>query len=94
MTSRTNRPSHAIEGDNSPAVTLARPGRVSTLWNLTFNKHQVSCVIYRGATGMQMRLESAAGVILSEPFDMEPRAFARTRALRESLMRRGWQETR
>jgi hypothetical protein len=75
-------------------VTPARHERVSTLWNLTFNRHQVSCVIYRSATGMQMRLESAAGVILSEPFDMEPRAFARTRALRESLKRRGWRESR
>lgn len=74
-------------------MTPARHGRVSTLWNLTFNKRQVSCVIYRGATGLQMRLESAAGVILSEPFDMEPRALARTRTLRESLKRRGWRET-
>jgi hypothetical protein len=59
---------------------------------MTFNRHQVSCAIYRGATGMEMRLESAAGVILSEPFDMEPRAFARTRALRQSLKRRGWRD--
>ena len=31
---------------------------------------------------------------LSEPFDMHPRAFARTKALRESLKRRGWREQR
>jgi len=41
---------------------------------------------------MELRLESAGGVILTEPFDMQPRAFARTKALRESLMRRGWLE--
>jgi hypothetical protein len=42
--------------------------------------------------GMELRLESAAGVILTEPFDMQPRAFARMKALRESLKRRGWLE--
>jgi hypothetical protein len=41
---------------------------------------------------MQLRLESAAGIIVSEPFDMQPRALARSRALRASLKRRGWQE--
>jgi len=73
-------------------VTPARERRVSTLWNLTFKKHHVSCAIYRGANGMELRLEAPGGVILSEPFDMEPRALARTRALRASLKRRGWRE--
>ena len=41
---------------------------------------------------MELRLESPAGVILVERFDMEPRALARTKALRESLKRRGWRE--
>jgi len=27
-----------------------------------------------------------------EPFEMEPRALARTKALRDSLKRRGWRE--
>jgi hypothetical protein len=49
-------------------------------------------VVYQSAEGMQLRLESATGVIMSEPFEMQPRAFARTRALRESLKRRGWRE--
>jgi hypothetical protein len=31
-------------------------------------------------------------VIVSERFDMQPRAFARTQALRDSLKRRGWQD--
>jgi len=45
------------------------------------------------STGMELRVESTAGIILTEPFDMQPRAFARTKALRESLKRRGWKET-
>jgi hypothetical protein len=73
-------------------VTIPRDGRVTTLWNLMFHEARVSCVVYRGAQGMELRLESAAGVIMTEPFDMQPRAFARTKALRESLMRRGWLE--
>ena len=73
-------------------MTLASVGHVSTLWNLTFNEQQISCVVYRGVNGLELRLESLTAIILSEPFDMEPRALARTRALRESLKRRGWQE--
>jgi len=56
------------------------------------NDHRVSCVVYHGADGMELRLQSAGGVIFTEPFDMQPRALARTRALRESLKRRGWQD--
>ena len=73
-------------------MTVAPDGRISTLWNLTFNDQHLRCVIYRCAKGMELRLESPAGVILVEPFDMEPRTLARTRALRESLKRRGWEE--
>ena len=73
-------------------MTTRREGRVSTLWNLMFNGNQVSCVVYQGTNGMELRVESPAGIILSEPFDMQPRALARTRALRESLKRRGWSE--
>ncbi len=73
-------------------MTLAPDDHVSTLWHLTFNQQQLRCVVYRGADGMELRLESSAGVILTEPFDMDPRTLARTRALRESLKRRGWQE--
>ena len=81
-------------GDNSLAVTISRAGRLATLWHLTWESNRVSCVVYQDAEGMQLRLESPAGVIMSEPFDMQPRAFARTRALRESLKRRGWREIR
>ena len=65
---------------------------MTTLWNLIFHEARVSCVVYHGDQGMELRLESAEGVILTEPFNMQPRAFARTKALRESLMRRGWIE--
>ena len=70
----------------------ASDGHISTLWNLTFNKQRLKCAVYRAANGMELRLESATGVILKEPFEMEPRALARTKALRESLKRRGWLE--
>jgi hypothetical protein len=73
-------------------VTLTSVGHISTLWNLTFNNQHLRCVVYRDGDGLELRLESPAGVILSEPFEMEPRALARTRALRESLKRRGWEE--
>jgi hypothetical protein len=73
-------------------VTLAPDTHVSTLWNLTFKEQRVRCVVYRRANGMELCLESPAGVILREPFEMAPRALARMRALRESLKRRGWLE--
>lgn len=73
-------------------MTLTSVGHISTLWNLTFNDQHLRCVVYRDVDGLELRLESPAGVILSEPFEMEPRALARTRALRESLKRRGWEE--
>ena len=73
-------------------MPIPRDGRISTLWNLIFNENRVRCVVYHGANGMELRLESAAGTILTEPFDMQPRSLARTRALRESLKRRGWKE--
>jgi hypothetical protein len=73
-------------------MTIPRDGRVTTLWNLNFREARVRCVVYHGVKGMELRLESADGTIFTEPFDMQPRAFARTKALRESLKRRGWKE--
>lgn len=82
-------------------MTTPRAKR-TTLWHLTWSDpatavngaagERVSCVVYHGATGMELRIESETRVILAEPFDMQPRAMARTRALRESLKRRGWKE--
>jgi hypothetical protein len=74
-------------------MTTPREGRVATLWDLMFNEDRVSCAVYHGTHGMELRVESQGGIILSEPFDMQPRALARTRALRESLIRRGWRES-
>jgi hypothetical protein len=73
-------------------VTVVPDAHVSTLWNLVFDKQRVRCVVYRGVNGMELRVESPTGVILREPFEMEPRALARTRALKESLKRRGWRD--
>jgi hypothetical protein len=73
-------------------MTIPREGRVTPLWHLAFDDSRVSCVVYHGAGGMELRLESGTGTILTMPFDMQPRALARTRALRESLKRRGWQD--
>ena len=73
-------------------MTVPREGRIATLWHLTWDDVRVSCVVYQSANGMQLRLESPTAIIMSEPFEMQPRAFARTRALRDSLKRRGWKE--
>jgi hypothetical protein len=82
-------------------MSTPRQGRLATLWNMTWSDPGaptptattvVSCVVYQGANGMELRLESETGTILSEPFDMQPRSLSRTRALRESLKRRGWKE--
>ncbi len=73
-------------------MTIPREGRVATLWNLILHDDRVSCVVYQGVRGMELRLESATAVILTEPFEMQPRALARMKALRESLKRHGWKE--
>jgi hypothetical protein len=66
---------------------------VATLWQLALNGDCLSCTIYRNDNGFQLRLESASSIIFSEPFELQPRTFARTQALRASLKRRGWQES-
>jgi hypothetical protein len=66
---------------------------IATLWQLALNDDRLFCTIYRHDNGFQLRLESATAVILTEPCDLQPRTFARTRALRASLKRRGWKES-
>ena len=78
--------------NNGRAVTIPRKGYIATLWHLSWNDDRVSCVVYQSENGMQLRIESPTGLITSEPFDMQPRAFARTKALRDSLKRRGWRD--
>lgn len=65
---------------------------IATLWQLALNDDRLFCTIYRHENGFQLRLESATTVILTEPCDLQPRTFARTRALRASLKRRGWRD--
>jgi len=66
--------------------------QVATLWQLAWDDDRLSCCVYRHRTGFQLRLESSSAVIVSEPFDLQPRALARTQALRNALKRRGWRE--
>lgn len=65
---------------------------VATLWQLAWNDDRIFCTVYRCNDGLQLRVESATTVIVSEPFELQPRTLARTQALRASLKRRGWQE--
>lgn len=65
---------------------------VATLWRLIWKDDRLSCAVYRSDAGLQLRLESPTTVILSEPFDLQPRTVARTQALRKSLKRRGWRD--
>ena len=69
------------------------PRPVATLWQLAWNRDRIKCVIYRDGRGLELRVESQNAVILTEPFDLQPRMLARTQALRDSLKRRGWQES-
>ena len=66
--------------------------RIATLWQLRLATDRVSCKIYRNDEGLQLRVETGKTVILTEPFDLQPRMLARTEALRASLKRRGWHE--
>ena len=68
----------------------ARP--VATLWQLALKDDRLFCTVYRCSDGLQLRVESPTTVIVSEPFELQPRTLARSQALRASLKRRGWQE--
>jgi hypothetical protein len=72
------------------SVGEVRP--LATLWNLAWNNDRLRCAIYRTEAGLQLRVESAGAVVISERFDLQPRALARAQALRDSLKRRGWQD--
>jgi hypothetical protein len=71
---------------------LPTTDRVATLWRLEWNDERLLCAVYRGAGGLQLCVESPTGIITSEHFALRPRAVARVRALRDSLLRRGWRE--
>jgi hypothetical protein len=63
---------------------------VATLWQMGLNGARVRCTVHRDANGLQIRVESPTSVIVSEPFELQPRTFARSQALRDALRRRGW----
>ena len=64
---------------------------VATLWQLAWNEDQLSCAIYRGERGLELRLETGGKTVLAEPFELGPRMISRSEALKRSLKRRGWQ---
>ena len=43
-------------------------------------------------TGFELSVESPTAVVITERFDLQPRALARAHALRDALTRRGWTE--
>jgi hypothetical protein len=65
---------------------------VAVLWRLQLNDSHIACRVYRDGGRLQLCVESATAVIVREPFDLEPRAVARARMLRENLKRRGWSD--
>ena len=65
---------------------------LATLWNLGWNEDRLSCAVYRTEQGMQLTITSADAVVITERFELQPRALARAQALREALKRRGWRE--
>jgi hypothetical protein len=76
----------------SRLITAPAPERVATLWRLEWNDERLLCAVYRGAAGLQLCVESPTGIIASERFALRPRAVSRMRALRDSLLRRGWRD--
>jgi len=66
--------------------------RLATLWHLAWDDARLACVIYRANGGMQLKIESAEAVVITEAFDLQPRALARANALRDALKRRGWRD--
>ena len=65
---------------------------LAVLWELQWNDNRLLCAVYRSASGLQLRVESAMAVIVDEPFVIEPRALARAHMLRDDLKRRGWSD--
>ena len=66
--------------------------RLATLWNLSWDDARLICVVDRTDGGMQLKIESADAVMITEAFDLQPRALARAHALRDALKRRGWKD--
>lgn len=73
-----------------PDSSGSRP--VATLWQLAWKGDRLFCTVYRHGEGFELRVESPSAIILTEPFELQPRMLARTEALRASLKRRGWRD--
>ena len=67
-------------------------GRLATLWHLAWDDARLACVIYRANGAMQLKIESEEKVVMTQPFELQPRALARAHALGEALKRRGWRD--
>ena len=68
------------------------PRRVATLWRLACDGNHLSCVVNRTDDGFELSVESPTAVVITERFDLQPRALSRAHALRDALKRRGWTE--
>jgi hypothetical protein len=66
--------------------------RVATLWQLAWADARLACVIYRERSGFLLCIESATAVVITERFELQPRALARANGLRDGLRRRGWRD--
>ena len=49
-------------------------GRLATLWNLAWDRDRLACRVYRADGQMQLKIESADAVVITESFDLGPRA--------------------
>ena len=70
--------------------TLDNRQHVATLWRLTWGDSSLRCEVYRTDDGFHLSVESPAASIVTEHFELKPRALARAHALRDALKRRGW----
>ena len=66
---------------------------VATLWQLAWENERLSCAVYRDGAELLLRVQSPHAVIVTERFDLQPRALARAHALRDALKRRGWTDS-
>ena len=92
----TQPPSHPASPvwvDNVHIVPRLDNARIAVLWNVELKDNRLSCRVYRRGAGLLLKIESPSAVIVSEPFDIQPRALARARALHASLTRRGWRDS-
>jgi len=74
-------------------VPTSEEAPIARLWQLCWQNDRLSCAVYRDGEELQLRVQSPYAVIITEHFDLQPRALARAQALRDALKRRGWTES-